>query len=325
MKKHKAAIVGLGQVGLLFDEDPKRIGVWTHFTAYERLANRYELIAVCDCVASRCSMAAKRSPAIRCYEHLEEMLAAESIDVISLCTPPAVHAEQILACAGKVRAIICEKPLSHELDAGQKAIKACMAQDTVLAVNYYKRYDGCIPHVIKRLKAGDIGILRTATAWYSGPLDAVGSHVVDLLRYLLGPLNIKSLVALGPERHITILTGDGNSLIIINSTASREDFIFEIDLLGSEGRIRILDNGSHAEFYRFEDSLQYGGYKELFREPTRGHVSNERFLPLFTAVADRLDGIIGDPLVSDGVSAFESQILINEIKEKVEKNIWLIS
>ena len=46
--RFRSAIVGLGQVGMMFDKDPKRKGVWTHFRAYERLEELYDLVAVCD-------------------------------------------------------------------------------------------------------------------------------------------------------------------------------------------------------------------------------------------------------------------------------------
>ena len=50
--KMDAVIIGLGNVGFLFDEDPDRIKSneigWTHFTAYSSLSKLYNISAVID-------------------------------------------------------------------------------------------------------------------------------------------------------------------------------------------------------------------------------------------------------------------------------------
>jgi len=321
MIKYKAAIVGLGQVGLTFDRDAKRTGIWTHFSAFERLADRYELVAVCDVDSARCVEATTRCPAVRTYGCIDDMLGSESLDIVSICTPPKFHGKQIMKCAGKVRAIICEKPLCEDISEGQEVVLACLNQGTLLAVNYYKRYDGCIPYVRERLQSGAVGAIRTVTAWYSGPLDAVGSHMIDLLRFILGDLRVQTVTSLDRERYAAVLMSKKDVLVVINRAGPREDFIFEVDILGSKGRIRILDNCTHAEFYRYQKSPQYTGYKELFQEPARSYVTHNRFLPLFMEVADRLDAGVQSALLSDGVNALETQYVLEEINVQLEKQL----
>ena len=137
----RAAIVGLGQVGMLFDDDPSRDRTWTHFSAYERLSDRFELVAVCDPDPARRATAADRRPAVCAFAALDEMLDSEPFDVISICTPIPLHARQVEACAPHARAIVCEKPLSADVPAAESAVGACAASGTLLAVNYYKRFE----------------------------------------------------------------------------------------------------------------------------------------------------------------------------------------
>ncbi len=321
MVKYKAAIVGLGQVGLSFDRDTKRTGIWTHFSAFTRLVDRYELVAVCDVSSARLDEATSRCAALRTYACIDDLLGCESLDVVSICTPPRFHGEQIIKCAGKVRAIICEKPLCEDIWQGEEVIHTCLSQGTLLAVNYYKRYDGCIPHVRERIQSGAVGTIRTVTAWYAGPLDAVGSHMIDLLRFILGDISLQKVTALGREHYTAVFISDKGILVEMNSTGPREDFIFEVDILGSGGRIRILDNCTHAEFYRFQESQQYTGYRELFLEPARSYVTNDRFLPLFLEIADRLDNGVQGPLLSDGLNALETQRILSEINTHLEKQV----
>ena len=39
--------------------------------------------------------------------------------------------------------------------------------------------------------------------------------------------------------------------------------IFEQDILGSNGRLRILNSGAKIEYYKISDSKYFAGYKEL--------------------------------------------------------------
>ena len=48
----------------------------------------------------------------------------------------------------------------------------------------------------------------------------------------------------------------------VQTNGSRYDMIFEIDLIGSQGRLKILNNGSSIELFKFEESNIYHGFKE---------------------------------------------------------------
>jgi hypothetical protein len=37
---------------------------------------------------------------------------------------------------------------------------------------------------VDRLHKGEFGDVKSTTVWYAGPIDAVGSHVIDLMYYL---------------------------------------------------------------------------------------------------------------------------------------------
>ena len=74
-EKLKVAIVGLGQIGLLFDEEPKRqeLGeIWTHVSAYLKLGELYEIVAAVDTDPSKFSLIKKRIPKVKCYLSIED-------------------------------------------------------------------------------------------------------------------------------------------------------------------------------------------------------------------------------------------------------------
>lgn len=310
MKKYSCAIVGLGQVGQLFDLDKLRTGIWTHFSAYERLTEQFELVAVCDPDQSKLEIAAERKSTLSLYKSLDDMLSNEQIDVISLCSPPQYHSDQILASCKKVKAIICEKPLGVGLDECSRAVKECDDNGTVLVVNYYKRLDGCIPQVKKLMAA--IGELSYINAYYSGPLDAVGSHAINLLQYFAGDLEFKTASCGAAELYNAQFKFAGGKIAQLVCTGPRESLIFELDIIGASGRIRVLDNCSHFEFYRFEESSRYAGYEELEQQDIEQEEAQERFLPMFEEVYKALNNETLK-LSFAGKDALQTQQLINQI------------
>lgn len=311
MSRYRAAIVGLGQVGLLFDRDEKRRGVWTHFSAYERLPDRYELVAVCDVDAERRAQAVERRPEVRAFASLGELLDAERLEVLSVCTPDDVHADHVEAAAGRVRAIVCEKPLSDSYARGAAAVDACARAGTLLAVNYYKRFETAVQRAAGAIAQGLVGDVRTALALYTGPLDAVGSHAADLLSFLLGPLSVSGVVP-GASGPVALLRSADGAVSVLAGVGGRADLIFEIDVIGSEGRIRILDNCGRIDVMRFAPSSRYGGYRELVRDSSET-IEALPFVSLFSELADALDGS-RRRLTSDGGTALLTQEVLEEVR-----------
>ncbi len=317
---YHAALVGLGQVGLLFDLDARRSGVWTHFTAYERLTVHFDLVSVCDPDRSRQALAKQRRRTLTCYDSLGELLNREKVDIVSLCTPPEFHAEQIALCAGRAKAIICEKPLSTDSRSAQSAVEACRSTGTLLVVNYYKRFEGLVPTVKALLDDGRIGTVKLVNAIFCGPLDAVGSHMVDLLRFLFGELQIEDHASRAADRYSIKLRSQSNALVHLHNVGPREEFVFELDAIGDEGRIRLLNNCSDCEFLGYRDSDRYSGYRELFPVTLERPKLADRFLPLFLETAEVLRGDCRT-LTSDGENALLTQFLIDGIAERLTQ--WI--
>ena len=313
MKKLKAAIIGLGQVGQMFDLDKLRTGVWTHFSAYQHLQDKFDLVAVCEPDASKLKIALDRKPSLRGYSSVKEMLDKEELDVVSICTPPSMHTDQINACTGKIKAIICEKPLGLDVEKCKDSVNLCLKAKTLLCVNYYKRFDGCIPQVKKMLDGGRIGEISSINACFSGPLDAVGSHAVNIIEHLAGEIQLIRADKIEDERYSVFFKFGRNGAAQMLTTGPREKLIFEIDIVGTLGRITIVDNCSSFILYMFKPSGRYSGYEELVKVDTPQDPCLERFVPMFEEVSDCLhDGKC--EMTLSGESALKTQLLLHKIK-----------
>ncbi len=112
-KKINVAVVGLGFMGV------------THLRAYLQTPGAH-IAAVCDAVRLPVNGVlqgvtgnVKKSddinlgPEVKVYRKLEEVLADPDIDLVDLCTPTPMHAEQAVAALKSGKHVFCEKPMAR--------------------------------------------------------------------------------------------------------------------------------------------------------------------------------------------------------------------
>ena len=101
MQKIRFAIIGCGRIAQRHAE---------HIHAYG------ELVAVCDIAYEKASSLAEKNKA-KAYRNLEDLLKDQTdIDVISICTPNGLHAEQSIACLQSGFHVLVEKPMALNVD-----------------------------------------------------------------------------------------------------------------------------------------------------------------------------------------------------------------
>jgi predicted dehydrogenase len=191
------------------------------------------------------------------------------------------------------------------LASARHAVVECRRKKTALTINYYKRFEAGIQHLKSRAKR--IGPVHTVIGTYTGPFDAVGSHMVDTLRYLFGDLSVAY-----SDGSTAVLKGANGLKAILNQAGQREDFIFELDAIGKNGRYLLADNFQTVEAKVFVKSPRYGGYRELVRTKNPLLRPADRFLPMFKEIhAAALNGKAA--LTCSGADALKTQELMDVI------------
>src|SRR5438094_3492640 len=138
-KRYRAAIIGLGQIGNQFDDDPKRSVVWTHAGAYGSVPE-VELIAGADPDANRLDRFLDRRKVQGGYRDYQQMLRDEAIDLLSVCSPTELHFPMVLdGVRAGVKAIFCETPLASAAEPGVAMAEACRPAGAVLAATPTRR------------------------------------------------------------------------------------------------------------------------------------------------------------------------------------------
>jgi len=160
---------------------------YRHASGYEFAG--CDLVACADIVPENAAAFAERHgiPAERVYTDYREMLAECSLDVVSVCTPPATHHELVLGVArsGGVGAIHCEKPLASTLADAREMVEVCEAEGVQLTVNHQYRYGTPYAKAKTLLDGGAIGALQRFEFGHTTIYDT-GSHYFDLCNWYNG-------------------------------------------------------------------------------------------------------------------------------------------
>jgi predicted dehydrogenase len=167
------------------------------------------LVAVCGRDATKVAEFAAHYGAIA-YHDYAAFLAHPDLQVVNICTPSGLHAEQGIAAARAGKHILVEKPIETTLAKADALIEACDKAGVKLGVIFQSRFLPAVKRIKQALEENRLGKLMVCDAvvkWYRAPeyyadswhgtlaLDGGGAlinqaiHTVDLLRWFAGPVD----------------------------------------------------------------------------------------------------------------------------------------
>lgn len=269
-ERYRVLIVGAGQMGAFYDQ-PDSDEILSHAHAFHCHPG-FELAGFLDADSAR----AEQAVAIwggRVFASLAEAYKSK-IDVVSLAVPDEFHFEYLKQLAGKksIRVVLAEKPLARKMHEAEQIRQLFAAGQPAVAVNYLRRFVPEFQDLQKRIAGGECGEYLTGTGYYGKGLVHNGSHLLDLVRFLLG--NIKAarpVYRLKDHYHedpswAAVLCIEGERPFFLQAVDSRPYAMFEIDLLFTGKRIRIVDSGFAIEVYDVFEDTTYPGYRKLEQE-----------------------------------------------------------
>ena len=165
------------------------------------------LAAVCRADAAR-TVETEARYGVPCETNYAVLLARPDVEVVCICTPSGLHAEQTLAAAQAGKHVLVEKPMALTLADADAMIHACRQRGVLLGVALQRRADPGFAAAQSAIAAGALGqlilgcvtvpYLRTqdyyeSAAWRGtwkldggGALMNQGIHLLDLLLWYLG-------------------------------------------------------------------------------------------------------------------------------------------
>jgi len=171
MKPLKAVLVGCGGMGL-------------HQLEILNELEEFNLTAASD-IDSKKGEKIQKQFNIKFYSDYKEMLLKEKPDVVSICTPNSLHAEQtITAVEMGIKGIYCEKPMAVNLEEAEKMVNVCKEKGVHLVIGHQRRLGEDLKKIKELMDNGILGDVRLIRAQCAGDILSDGTHAIDSILWL---------------------------------------------------------------------------------------------------------------------------------------------
>ncbi len=272
-RKINIAIVGCGRISK------------KHFESIESHTDQLKLVSVCD-INENILSENKKKYNLPTYLNLEDMLNNESLDLVVLCTPSGLHAQQTEIIAKHGVNVITEKPMATRWHDGLRMVKACDDAGVWLFVVKQNRHNftlQILKNAIEKGRFGKIYMVNVNVFWTrpqeyydsakwrgtwefdGGALMNQASHYVDLLDWLVGPIESLQAYTATLARNIEVEDSGVVSLrwrsgalgsLNVSMLTYPKNLEGSITILGEKGTVQIgglaVNEIKHWEFLESE-------------------------------------------------------------------------
>lgn len=327
----KFAVIGAGTFGA------------RHIQAYDRHPE-VELVGILDLNRELAEAAAATCRTeVPVFTDIDEFLAIEGLEAVSVVTPDHLHLQPALKVAGAGKHLLVEKPLATTVEDAKAIVEAARENAVTLMVDFHNRsnppfvnaYDavrdgrvGDVQYVYARL-SNTIGIAESIKwASSSSSLWFLASHMVDIAQWVTGhritrvTAKAKSgvLESRGittPDVFVVMAEFDNGALgvfehawILPSSHPTAKDLKFEV--LGSDGAVYV--DGSHnraVEIYA-ADSVRY---PDVMAPPYGPHLTGF----IMDAITEFVDAVVGRrPVLATGEEGVQVTAVLCAVLESIE-------
>ncbi len=270
------AIVGLGNIGN------------THGNVYQK-RDDCTIVAVCDVLQDRADKAAEKFGCPAFYSVKDLLNSGLQIDAVSVCSAGKEnggdHYEPTMEVLRAGIPVLGEKPISNEIDKAEEMVALAKEKNLRYGINLNHRFTPAAKKAKDWIEEGRLGELNiiNMTMWINNPnesspyfhIRALHPHSLDVMRYFGGDVEkVQAFFKRGlkkdsDERRVCLSNVQVNLLfkngIIGHLTGSYDaggSYGLEtLEVVGSEGRVVILDACEHLTFYpRFSKDIETHDY-----------------------------------------------------------------
>jgi predicted dehydrogenase len=182
----KVAVIGLGNIGN------------THAPVYQA-DPLSDLVAVCDINHERADKAAARY-GVPAFYSVDDLLGNVELDAVTVSTAGVEnggdHAEPTLQCLEAGLHVLCEKPISNDIEKARAMVRKADEKGLYFGINLNHRFVPPAAKAKQWVNEGRLGdlLLINMTMWINNPnetspwfhLRALHPHSLDIMRYYCG-------------------------------------------------------------------------------------------------------------------------------------------
>ena len=168
-----------------------------------------EITALCDIRPEAMTRTVERYPALADvpqFADFRDMIAADNLDAVEICTPHTTHYEQTMTSLGHGLHVLSEKPMVCTVAHAHDVLKKIEETGKVFVLNYQRSYQPEFLYIKNAIDSGEYGEVQfvqglqgqewlrgCANSWRHDPalsgggqLNDSGSHMLDILLFVTG-------------------------------------------------------------------------------------------------------------------------------------------
>lgn len=205
-----------------------------HFPLFTALEEHAEITALCGRNKERADEIAEKYRVPNVFSDYKKLLSSDLIDGVVIVTPDDLHYSMATEAIRRNLHVFCEKPISYTLSEARAMREAARSAGVVTLVDHTYRWLPIYVYARQLLHEGRIGKLHRglfhylagngrekSDAWRfdasrgNGVLGDLGSHMMDLARFLIG-----DIVEVNPRLDVHVPHRSDVDLIAPNDLAS---------------------------------------------------------------------------------------------------------
>ncbi|MHB8130147.1 MAG: Gfo/Idh/MocA family protein [Mobilitalea sp.] len=253
----KIAIIGTGNISQ------------SHIKGYLEFPDRCRIVALVDIYPEKALIKAKEYGLkdAQIYSSHKEMLERKDINLVSICTPPYVHAQISIDCMKAGMNVLCEKPMASSLEECDAMLQAAKDAGRTLGIIAQNRFRTPIMNLKKTLQADLIGKVVWADInsywwrgssyydlWWRGTWEKESGgctlnhavHHIDMLNWMMDGIPKKVTAVLGNVAHdnsevedisVAVLKYENGAMARLTSSLVHHGEEQKIEFQGSKARI----------------------------------------------------------------------------------------
>jgi predicted dehydrogenase len=236
-----------------------------HLPAWKKVGKNARVVALCDPNVAQAEELARMQGISKVYKDSQQMLAAERLDVVDICSPPRTHADLAIRALKAGAHTLIEKPMAIDTEECDRIIAAARENGRKICVAHSDLFYPSFLKAREMVKEGTIGEFRGMRIFLSTPVDYItskpdhwahklpggvigetGPHVIYMTLAFINPIRAvrvdsRKQLAHFPwspyEDYRLDLIGDDASCSVALTYATNR-WAVQLDLWGSEGHMK---------------------------------------------------------------------------------------
>ena len=236
-----------------------------HLPAWKKIGSKAQVVALCDPNVEQAEQLARVHGIPKVYKDPGQMLEAERLNAVDICSPPRTHADLAIRSLKAGAHALIEKPMAINAEECDQILAAARESGRRVCVAHSDLFYPSFLKAREMVKAGAIGEFRGMRIFLSTPMDYItskpehwahklpggvigetGPHVIYMTLAFINPIrtvrvDARKQLARFPwspyEDYRVELIGDTASSSVTLTYATNR-WAVQLDLWGSEGHLK---------------------------------------------------------------------------------------